>query len=324
VRVVGSGVLRAFPDSTWGARGWLEQIVIGAIDETGGLAGDAGPLAEPGGGAATTGAGRAGPRIIKVGGTGRVFAVLGTPDDGIIIGGGMHSLVLVRSRAGKLTADKPQLISQIAYSIDPTGRALVAYNDDGAFGAPLDVVPDPSTGNFGKLHAFVARGAAPARVVDLGETQVGGACFTARRGWIAAADSVQPEGAVPIVSFDLESGAAAPQALPEHDLIGCTADAALLQQRNTSRYAVCTDAGCRAASLPGMQPSKHAALAGDELVGIVHRDRVLGVWREKGPPRYFTVRAPLSSLQLALSDGKVLDVVAQSDAGAVIVRVPAR
>ena len=186
-----------------------------------------------------------------------------------------------------------------------------------------DTDADTDAASSGKLHAFVARGAAAARVVDLGETQAGGACLTARRGWISGIDSVQTQASAPIVAFDLESGVAAPQIYPEHDLLGCTADAALLQQRNTSRYVVCTDA-CRVAALAGVRPTKLAALAGDEVVAVVHRDRLLGVWREKGPPRYFTVSAPLSSLQLALSDGKVLDVIAQSDAGVIIVRVPAR
>jgi hypothetical protein len=70
--------------------------------------------------------------------------------------------------------------------------------------------------------------------------------------------------------------------------------------------------------------SKISTLAGDEVVSISLRDQVLGVWREHGPPRYFAASAPLLRLLLAISDGKVIDIVAQSDAGMVIARVPAR
>jgi hypothetical protein len=287
VRPVGNGVLRAVPDAAWGAAGGIDQIVVGPLDDAGGLA----PPPPAG----------KDPRAVKLEGQGRVFAALGTANDGLVVAGGERSLVLVRAQAGKLIADKPLAIEQLAFALDPAGRALVAYNDEAD----------------GKLHAFVARGAAPAKVLDLGETQAGGACLTARRAWIAGEASDQ------IASFDVESGAARPETWERHDLLGCTAEAALLQQRNASHYVVCTDA-CRVAALPGMRPSRLATLAGDEVVAVVHRDPILGVWREKGPPRYFVVRAPLTSLQLALSDGKVLDVVAQTDAGIVIVCVPAR
>jgi hypothetical protein len=287
VRPVGNGVLRAVPDAAWGAAGGIDQIVVGPLDDAGGLA----PPPPTG----------KDPRAVKLEGQGRVFAALGTADDGLIVAGTERSLVLVRAQAGKLTADKPLAIEQLAFALDPAGRALVAYNDEAD----------------GKLRAFVARGGAPAQVLELGETQAGGACLTAKRAWIAGEASDQ------IASFDVESGAARPETWERHDLLGCTAEAALLQQRNASHYVVCTDT-CRVAALPGMRPSRLATLAGDEVIAVVHRDSILGVWREKGPPRYFVVRAPLTSLQLALSDGKVLDVVAQTDSGVVVVRVPAR
>jgi hypothetical protein len=286
VRPVGSGVLRTVPDAAWGAGGGPDQILIGPLDDQGQLIAPEGPADK---------------RAIKVPGQGRVFAVAGTAEDGLVVAGGQSSLVLVRSRAGKLTADKPIAIEQLAFALDPAGRALVAYNDD----------PD------GKLHGFVARAGAPAQLLDLGETHAGGACLTARRGFIAGPDSDQ------ILSFDAESGAITPHTWARHDLLGCTAGAALLQKQNAAHFVVCAD-DCRVAVLQGMRPSKISALAGDEVVSAIHRDQLLGVWREKGPPRYFRLPAPMLSLQLAISDGKVLDIVAQADAGMVIVRVPAR
>jgi len=163
----------------------------------------------------------------------------------------------------------------------------------------------------------VARGAAPSKLMDLGETQAGGACLTEQRGWIASPDSEV------IISFDVDHGEARPEMWPKHDLLGCSTTAALLQQRNASSFVVCAGT-CRVAALQGMRPSKLATLVGDEVVSIAYRDQVLGVWREKGPPRFFALKAPLLNAQLALSDGKVIDLVAQSDDGMVILRVPTR
>jgi hypothetical protein len=208
--------------------------------------------------------------------------------------------VVVRSRAGKLTADKPIEIVDLAFSVDPKGTALVAYNDaDGA------------------LHGFVAEGAAPARVRELGQTSAGGACLTRARGWIAGPDSDQ------IVSFDLEKGTITPHTWEAHDLLGCTPAAALLQKRGASHFVVCAEQ-CRVAVLRAMRPSKIATIAAGEVVSIAHRDQVIGVWREGGLARYFALPEPLASLELATSNGRVIDVVGRTEAGLVIVRVPAR
>jgi hypothetical protein len=299
VRPVGNGILRTVPDAAWGAGGGPDQVMVGPLDEAGALA----PLPEAAPDKRPPSAPDKRPpdkRAIQVEGRGRVFAVAGTAEDGLVVAGGESSLVLIRSQAGKLTAETPVAIEQLAFALDPAGRALVAYNDED-----------------GKLHGFVARGAAPAKALELGESQAGGACLTAKRAWIAGETSDQ------IVSFDTESGAVTPHTYERHDLLGCTAGAALLQQRNASHFVVCADA-CRVAALQGMRPSKIAALAGDEVVSIVVRDQVLGIWREQGPARYFATPAPLGSLHFAISDGKVIDVVAQGKDGVVIARVPAR
>ncbi len=296
MRPVGNGILRTVPDAAWGAGGGPDQVVIGPL-------GDAGQLAPPP-------ASGADPRAIEVEGRGRVFAVAGTAEDGLVVAGGATSLVVVRSRAGKLAADKPIEISQLAFALDPAGRALVAYNVAGD-GEDDDAAADP-------LRGFVARGAAPAPVLELGDVQAGGACLTAKRGWIAGPSSDQ------IVSFDVETGAVTPHTWERHDLLGCTASAALLQKRNASHFVVCAEK-CRVAALQGARPTRVTTIAGDEVVSILHRDRLLGVWREQGPPRYFTTRAPLTRIELAISDGKVIDVVGEAgDLGVVIVRIPAR
>jgi hypothetical protein len=215
-----------------------------------------------------------------------------------VVAGNRNALVLVRSQGGKLAADKPVEIEQLAFATDPAGRALVAYNDA-----------------EGALHGFVARGAAPVKPFDLGTVHAGGACLTAKRGWIAGAESEQ------IVAFDVETGAATPKTYEQHDLLGCTTEAALLHKRDATHYVVCTDE-CRVAVLDGMRPSKIATLVGDKVVAGVLRDQVLGVWREKGPPAYYSLGKQVT-LRFAASDGKVIDFVAESGDGLVVVRVPA-
>lgn len=286
IRPVGNGVLRTVPDAAWGAGGGPGGVVIGPLDDAGALAPP--PAAGPD------------PRAVKVEGRGRVFAVAGTAADGLVVAGGESSLVLVRSQGGKLAADKPLAIAQLAFALDPAGRALVAYNDEA-----------------GKLRGFVGRGGAPAPALELGETQAGGACLTGKRGWIAGPESDQ------IVSFDAETGAVTPHTYERHDLLGCAAGAALLQKRGAAHFVVCADQ-CRVAVIGGMRPSSIATLVGDEVVSIVQRDQVLGVWREKGPPRYFALPSPLITPKLALSDGKVIDLVVQDEGGIAILRIPAR
>src|SRR5262249_28813615 len=160
----------------------------------------------------------------------RVFAVAGTAEDGLVVAGGESSLMIVRSRGGKLASEKPIAIEQLAFAVDPAGRALVAYNDAGAGDAAGSGSGGSSRGAGsgdragGKLHGFVARGGAPGKVMDLGETQAGGACLTEQRGWIASPDSEA------IISFDVASGEVRPEMWPKHDLLGCSATRALLQQ----------------------------------------------------------------------------------------------
>jgi hypothetical protein len=57
------------------------------------------------------------------------------------------------------------------------------------------------------------------------------------------------------------------------------------------------------------------------VFGIAARGSVMGVWRESAPPVYFAVPEGTRPI-LATSDGKVIDVTSETDAGIVIVRVP--
>ena len=299
-RRIGAGVLRTVPDAAWGAVARagatpdgeeLHQLVVGPLDERGEPPAVA-PDQDP----------RKRKDAIAIDGRASVFAVVGTADDGLVVGGSRGALVLVRAQAGKLAADKPIEIEQLAFATDPAGRALVAYNDA-----------------EGALRAFVSRGAAKAPPRELGTTLAGGACLTAKRGWIAGGGADDHQ----MVSFDLETGDVTRYPAPRHDLLGCTADTALLHLGYAAAYTVCSEQQCRGATLQGMKPSKIATLAGDQVVAATLRDHVLGVSREQGPPTFYAIGKHLT-LRFAMSDGKVLDLIAESGDGLVIVRVPVK
>src|SRR6185503_6172877 len=114
-----------------------------------------------------------------------------------------------------------------------------------------------------------------------------------------------------------------PHPRERYQLVGCTAEAALLYDPTSARFQVCGDP-CRGVAFGGSQPSGVPVLAGDRVLLIDARDQILGVWRDQGPPIYHALGRPVLGVQLALSDGKVIDVVANTAEGFVIVRIPAR
>ena len=312
VKAVSGGTIRAVPDGAWGAAArtapvapdvTINVLAIGPIDDAG-----TPPALDPGDP-------RKSKRAIVMDGSIQVHAAVGPADNGLVVAherkydeedGWRSSLVVVRAQAGKLAADKPIAIGELTYAVDPAGRALAVYTD------------------AGKLRGFVARDAASRKELELGAGVPALSCLTEKRAWVSKVEGDDAAAdAAPLVSIDLETGAVTPHAGEPHGLLACTAGAALLQKRNAAHFLVCTEQ-CRVAVLQGMRPSRFAALAGDEVVAVAHRDRVLGIWREKGPPAYHALPKPLASIVLALSDGKVIDVVAETEEGLAIVRVPAR
>ncbi len=220
---------------------------------------------------------------------------------------------LARRQAHRRQAACPS--RRLAFArLDPAGRALVATTTTPA-PPPAPSADDGANAanSGGKLHAFVARGAAPARArfrPDAGRRRASPPGARLDRRHRRRAD----RGAAPHRRGvrSLESGAAAPQALHGPTCAGCTANAALLQQRNTARYVVPDADAAALAALSGMQPSKLATprrrRAGRGRAPRSAPRRL----RAKGPPATSPSARRSRSLQLALSDGKVIDLVAQS------------
>ncbi len=327
-KTVAGGSLHSVPGAPWGATArvvpvspevTVHLVQVGPLDDSGSL-----PVLAP----------DQDPRkrkdVIALDGRASVYAAVGTADSGLVVAGSQEvddagrlqsHAILIHAERGKLTADRPIAVEELAYAIDPAGRVMVAYREAGKAGEDGEPGENGEPGE-GRLRGFVARDGATAKVLDLGSGSPGLACLTAKRGWLARPDG-SGDGA-PVLSFDVDTGEVTPHDLPRHELLGCTADAALLRQRNTARFLVCAEQ-CREAALPDARPSRMAALAGGEVVLVALRDRVLGVWREQGPPRFFsTQKAPVAELRLAIGDGKVIDVVAKSGGGMAIIRLPAR
>ncbi len=196
--------------------------------------------------------------------------------------------------AGPAAIDRPVDPQQTAYGIDPSGRAAIAWS-----------TPD------GALHGMLLRPGAPAKPVELGSGDPGLVCLTADRAWVAAGEQY--------VAFD--DAGATPHVLPHDSLVGCSATAALLEQ-TTQRYAVCTTS-CREVDLSAARYNVIATLAGDKVVAVATRGNVLALWRENAAPEFFATDAPIDP-RYALSDGRVLDVVAAADVGVVVARIPLR
>lgn len=225
----------------------------------------------------------------------RVLIAVGTMASGLVAYAASNHLVIARAAGAPFALDKPIEVGRMAFALDPAGRGLVAWS-------PL--------ASDGPMHGFIARDGTPPVIVELGDGVPAQACLTATRGWVA--------GAGQFVSFD-ERGAA-PHVLPDHQLVGCTSEGALLHRDDTTHYAICTD-GCRGADLSGLRPTEIATIAGGKVYAIRARGRVIGVWTEGKPPRFYATEQAVTPT-LAMSNGKVIDVLGETEDRAVIVRVP--
>ena len=286
------GALRAVPDGTWGAAGLSQEVAIGRIDERGAF-GEMTHLPVELGAKIVIAAGSFTNGIVVYAASNQlVIARSGSAGPRSAAEGGAQSIA--RSQGGAFTADKPFEIGRITFAIDPGGRTLVAWS-------PID--------DRGAIQGFIATGGAPVVARELGSGDASSACLTAKHGWVRGYDQA--------ISFDATS--AVPRVLPSHELIGCSADAALLHRYSSTHYAVCTEQ-CRSADLPDMRPSSVATVAGGKVVAIAARDRVLGVYTEGKPPRFYVVDKPFRPT-LAHSDDKVVDVIGTDADGVGIARI---
>jgi hypothetical protein len=120
-----------------------------------------------------------------------------------------------------------------------------------------------------------------------------------------------------LVAFSAES-AEPMRPVEQYALRGCSPSAAILRG-DRGAFSVCTDS-CRPLEIPGVPGDAWPVVAKSKVIAAAARDGVLALFREGAPPAYYT--APIARALAAMTDGKVIDVVADSPAGIVIARVP--
>lgn len=234
---------------------------------------------------------------------GRVYFAAGKLTAGMVAYETDSKLMIARSTGGPFAVDKPIEAERTVVAIDPGGRVMLAWN---GFSTTND---ETATA---RLRGFITTGDAAPKIIELGTGYAGSACVTSTHGWVG--DSSQA------ISFD-DTGAV-PHLLPRHDLLGCTKDAALLHNNGTSHYVVCTES-CRVVNMGSMKSTHVATVAGGKVQAIRARGGVLGIWRENAAPVFYATESTLQPM-LATSDGKVIDVLATTEDGLVIARVPVK
>ncbi len=316
---VGTGAIRAVPDLAWGAMpGMLTvqgkgkaqtstgEVKIGAMDGEGAIATpQALPLTVP---VPQQPTGYAFEEALQPGdqfGSIMLAAATGSLDDGAIVYGATQTLSIARAKAGKLTADPPIKINVGTAAMDLDGRAAVVWTT-------------PENVNRALL---VRKGGEDA--FELPASFAGAPCLTNERVWLLANE---PQvfafgGGKPLERIDVSEFSG---------LQGCTADAAIVRQRSRHReLEICTDR-CRKVSIPRSAPEYATVTAiGGKLRAIAAHAGVVGVWTEDKPPVFYALPAKAMPVYahddpaMALTDGKVIDVIAKSDGKHVLIRVPA-
>jgi hypothetical protein len=109
-------------------------------------------------------------------------------------------------------------------------------------------------------------------------------------------------------------------------IIGCGVEGVLLRDGPTSQTLTLCDDSCRAIDLPQGASELVPAVVDGKLAALSVHGGVLALWREGMAIQYFGVPGAVHWIALdrpvmALSDGKVVDVVARDDKTYVVVRI---
>ena len=280
-----TGVLRSVPDMTWGAVAAADRVQVGSIDPNGVMQA---------------------PTEQKVANA-QIDAIVGSADNGAVVFNTDKQLVIGHvAKAG----DGPMAVAWqpavptggLQTAIDVDGRAAVVWRDDKqSHGQIVGPKPDPA--------------------IDLGDNPTGATCLTNDRAWVSTGTGVLAFGGnKPVVM----------RANPFFVLMGCTNDAAVLRALDPHKpFLICTD-DCRTVTIPTGAPELATVTSvGGKLVALASHGGVLGVWHEGGRVEFFglpEVADPVMAQEwpaMAMTDGKVIDVLARGAAGFVVIRIPA-
>ncbi len=279
----GGTSLRGVPDTSWGATPEPGEVKVGAFDAEGALAQ---------------------PTSLKVSDRSIVAAVVGSLADGVVVYGIATELFVAHAKDGAITAEPGTPITAAIASTDTDGRAVVIYTT-------------PAKKHFARI---LHRGG-DEPVLELPEAPHGQPCMTRDRAWAQTLGDVFAfGGGRPILRKPLGYVV----------LQGCTADAALFRDRSVAKSLVICADDCRKVTVPTGAPDNAATtIVGGKLVAIAAHGGVLGVWRETGKPTFYSLpedARPVLAQEwtaMAMTDGKVIDVIARGAETFVIVRIPA-
>jgi hypothetical protein len=243
-----------------------------------------------------------------------VSAAVGTQRDGVIVYGGDQQLAIAHAHEGAISADSPLRIATGVTATDADGRIALEWTTADREHHARILKPGGDE-PIVELTEVVSPGTSPAAKLarPMGSSLP---CLSRDRAWIMFGSA--------LVGW----GGGKPPSKIETDgiLIGCTGDTALL--RFGASYALCTDS-CRIAKLAGAPELATIAVIGGKLVGLAEHGSVLAVWHEDGPPTYFGLPEQATPVlahewsAMALTDDKVIDVLARGDKTFVVVRIPA-
>ena len=313
---VGPGSIRAVPDTSWGAtpsrlvaRGTGKrqdstgEVQVGAMDAEGAIASPT-PLAVT---ASVPDEGNAfGAVQIEPGeevGSVMLAAVSGSLANGALVYGAYRTLGVAHVKDGALTAEPQTAIESAIAATDLDGRIALVWT-----------APDASSR---------ARLLGPAgdETFELPASVAGSPCVTADRVWAMAKEPEvfafgggRPLARLPVAEYSV--------------VVGCTGDAAIVHGPGRG-VAICRDV-CREVQLPSGAPENAAITSvGGKLRAIATHGGVLGVWSEGGPPVFYALPVAASPARarrwpvMALTDGKVIDVIARGAKHYVVIRIPA-
>jgi hypothetical protein len=245
----------------------------------------------------------AAPKSLPVKAPVTLLAVTGTLADGTVVFSENKKLTVAHVKAGEPTADPALPL------VDPTVPAeWVASDADGRVAIVWQT----------DEKRYQAKLVGDDRPILLPGEPSSQPCLSRDRAWVTSGTQ--------IIGF---GGGKLSHAEAFGELLGCAPDGAIVRMGGSpQQFMICSDQ-CRSAQ-PGKGAPTYATttLIGGKLVSIVEHSGVLAVWREGGETQFFSLPEPAHPVQahewpaMALTDGKVLDILARGAKTFVIVRVP--
>jgi hypothetical protein len=280
---VAPGAVRAVPDGSWGVSIVGNEVRIGAFDAEGALTT---PIAG---------------KPLK---ESTAVAALGTRDQGIAVSGSFAELAVTRVAGDKLTHDPVVKMQAGVANIDVDGRVSAVWrvNDASFFGRILKPGAD---------EPAVAIPPAPILM----------SCLTRDRAWTQDLElAIGFGGGKPVITKPLEGA----------KLQGCTDEVAVFRRFGEPRaHVICSD-DCRNAGTPvGAPETATTTVVSGKLVATAAHGGVLAVWHEGGTPTFYSLAEPVSPAKalewpaMAMTNGKVIDVLGLGAKGYVLIRIPA-